>query len=292
MKINYFLMVFAVTALLFSGCSQNIEKKVKSADGVEISYTDQGSGEPALVFVHGWSCDKSYWKNQVPEFSKNYQVVTIDYGGHGNSGLNRKNFTIESFGDDVVAVVNELKLDKIIFIGHSMGGLVILDAASKLQGRVWALIGADTYQQFFDTTYNREMFEKFTEPFYKDFKSQTKIFVESMFPENANKELVKMVVADMSSAPQDVAMQAFWGMFEYDHKIQEKLSLVRVPIYAVNATMWPTNEAFNRQYAESFEAEYMLNCGHFVMLENPELFNEFLQKFVTKIVGEHNSSNQ
>jgi pimeloyl-ACP methyl ester carboxylesterase len=136
------------------------------------------------------------------------------------------------------------------------------------------------------------MFEKFTEPFYKDFKSQTKIFVESMFPENANKELVKMIADDMSSAPQDVAMQAFWGMYDYDRKIPEKLRLVRVPVYAINATMWPTNEEFNRQLAMSFEAEYMLNCGHFVMLENPKLFNEFLQKFVTKIVDEKNAQNK
>jgi len=145
MKINYFVIIILLVAILFSGCCQNKESKVKSKDGVEISYTTQGSGQPALVFVHCWSGDKSYWKYQVPEFSKNYQVVTIDYGGHGNSGLNRENFTIESFGDDVVAVVNELKLDKIVFIGHSLGGLVILDAASKLPGKVWALIGADTY---------------------------------------------------------------------------------------------------------------------------------------------------
>lgn len=292
MKINYFVIAILAFVLLFAGCSQKSENTVKSNDGVEISYTNQGSGEPALVFVHGWSCDKSYWKNQVPEFSEKYQVVTIDYGGHGNSGLNRENFTIESFGDDVVAVVNKLKLEKIIFIGHSMGGLVILDAASKLPGKVWALIGADTYQQFYDTTHTKEMFEKFTEPFYKDFVSQTKVFVQSMFPENANKEIVKMIADDMSSAPRDVAMQAFWGMYEYDRKIPEKLRLVRVPVYAINATMWPTNEEFNRQMAQSFEAEYMLNCGHFVMLENPKLFNEFLQKFVTKIVDEKNAQNK
>jgi len=289
MKIKHFVLIILLFAILISGCNQNFEHKVKSKDGVEISYTSQGIGEPALVFVHGWSCDKTYWKNQAPEFSKKYQVVTIDYGGHGNSGLNRENFTIESFGDDVVAVVNELKLDKIIFIGHSMGGLVILDAASKLPGKVWALIGADTYQQFYDTTYTKEMFDKFTAPFYKDFKSQTIIFVESMFPDNSKKELIKMIAGDMSSAPPNVAMQAFESMYAYDAKIPERLSQVRVPIYAINATMWATNEEFNRRLAYSFEAEYMLNCGHFVMLENPKLFNEFLQKFVTKIAGERNS---
>jgi pimeloyl-ACP methyl ester carboxylesterase len=39
-----------------------------SADGVPIAYDDAGSGSPALVFVHGWSCDRGYWRHQLPAF--------------------------------------------------------------------------------------------------------------------------------------------------------------------------------------------------------------------------------
>ncbi len=79
---------------------------VTSADGVMIHYEVVGEGEPTLVFVHGWSCDRGYWKGQVDEFAKTYQVVTVDMGGHGESGLGREDWTLAAFGDDVAAVVN------------------------------------------------------------------------------------------------------------------------------------------------------------------------------------------
>ena len=76
-----------------------------SKDGVPVSYEVRGSGEPALVFVHGWSCDARYWRNQVPYFSKTHRVVVLDLAGHGHSGMARTAYTMASFGEDVRAVV-------------------------------------------------------------------------------------------------------------------------------------------------------------------------------------------
>ena len=56
---------------------------VPAKDGVPIHYSVQGKGEPALVFVHCWSCDRHLWDNQVPVFTKDHQVVTIDLPGLG-----------------------------------------------------------------------------------------------------------------------------------------------------------------------------------------------------------------
>ena len=120
---------------------------VKSADGVSIAYQVVGSGQPALVFVHGWCCDQSYWDSQVPYFSQRYKVVTIDLAGHGDSGLNRRTWTMAEFGNDVVAVVKELDLDRVVLIGHSMGGFVVAEAERRMPKRVIGLVGADTFHK-------------------------------------------------------------------------------------------------------------------------------------------------
>ena len=60
---------------------------VSAKDGVPIHYSVQGKGEPALVFVHCWSCDRHFWDNQVPVFAKNHRVVTLDLPGHGGVPL-------------------------------------------------------------------------------------------------------------------------------------------------------------------------------------------------------------
>jgi pimeloyl-ACP methyl ester carboxylesterase len=284
MKVKTYILYFTALAFAIISCSKPVDRIVKSPDGVEISYTVQGEGTPALVFVHGWSCDKTYWREQVPEFSQKYTVVTVDYGGHGKSGLNRDNFTIESFGDDVAAVVDDLKLEKVILIGHSMGGLVIIDAATKLPGKVEALIGIDTYEKLVDTTFTRELMEQFTAPFYTDFANSSKAFVKTMFAPGADSTLVETIAEDMSSAPQEVAMEAFNSMFEYANGVEEILKTLQIPIYAVSSDLYPTDVEGNRKHAKSFDVKIMKGVGHFLMMENPEMFNRLLGETVDEIV--------
>ena len=70
-----------------SNVAAMVVDSVASEDGVVIYYDVRGSGERTLVFVHCWSCDRSYWQRQVEEFTDVYRVVTIDLAGHGQSGL-------------------------------------------------------------------------------------------------------------------------------------------------------------------------------------------------------------
>src|SRR5262245_39835781 len=106
-----------VLLLLSFICWNPVDDKtsvVESADGVPIHYSVQGKGEPALVFIHCWSCDRHLWDNQVPVFSKNHRIVTIDLPGHGESGQERKNWTVEGFADDVNSVITKLNLKRVV----------------------------------------------------------------------------------------------------------------------------------------------------------------------------------
>ncbi len=93
-----------------------------SKDGTSISYEIYGKGEPALLFVHGWSCDARYWHAQLSHFSRNHRVITLDLAGHGHSGTTRSKYTMLAFGEDVRAVAKATGSSNLILIGHSMGG--------------------------------------------------------------------------------------------------------------------------------------------------------------------------
>jgi len=99
----------AVVALLaVAFCApRGPDRAVDSPDGVTIVYHIEGKGSPALVFVHGWNCDRSYWRDQVAYFARTHTVVAIDLAGHGESGSERKFWAIPAFGADVAAVVKE-----------------------------------------------------------------------------------------------------------------------------------------------------------------------------------------
>lgn len=124
-----FAPVLAMTVLLMAidreASAEHLRNKapwVRSSDGVHIVYEVHGQGSLALVFVHGWSCNRSYWASQLEPFSRNFKVVAIDLAGHGDSGLGRKKWTVQMYGDDVAAVVRELDLKRVILDRPLNGG--------------------------------------------------------------------------------------------------------------------------------------------------------------------------
>src|SRR5688572_4801012 len=221
LKFSSFLMSLALTiSTVVTGQSPPNKKTltVTSNDGVSISYETFGKGSTALVFVHGWSCDKSYWKDQLDYFSRTYKVVTVDLGGHGESGLGRKDWTIYSFGTDVAAVIKHLSLERVILIGHSMGGDVSADAALLLPGRVAGLIMVDVYKKL-GAGRPAEQIDAFVADFSVDFAPKVQKLVRSMFLTNADPSLVEFVAKDMSSAPPAVALSAMRSSFTHSRQI-------------------------------------------------------------------------
>jgi pimeloyl-ACP methyl ester carboxylesterase len=256
---------------------------VLSADSVSIGYSIDGDGSPALVFIHCWCCDRGYWRNQVPEFAKKYTVVTVDLAGHGESGMNRGDWTLDAFAADVAAVVRALDLERIILIGHSMGGPVALETALLLPGRVIGVVGVDTYQNF-QVTFGPEQQRQFLAQFEGDFTGMTTRFVRSMFPATADSALVAWTAEDMSSAPPAVGIGAMRNLLAFDPK--KYVSKIEVPIYAINSERFPTNVEGNKQLAPSFRAKFIPGVGHFIMLEDPGRFNRLLEETVEEIINQ------
>ena len=257
-------------------------KRIKSADSTEISFKIDGDGEIPLIFVHGWCCDKTYWKNQIPEFSKRYRVITIDLGGHGESGMSRKKWTIESFGQDVVAVIKHLKLKRVILIGHSMGGMVIVETAKQVQEKIIGLIGIDTLGTV-EQKYTREQFEFFIAPVRKDFKKGTENFLRfMMFTPRTDKNLIEEIVKDMCDCPPEVGLGAWDSMFVYD--LPEAMDQANAHIRCINCDKYPLDEEAGKRHSASFKFKIMKGLGHFVMMEDPEAFNKLLEETIQELI--------
>lgn len=250
---------------------------VASSDGVPIAYEVQGTGTPAVILVHGWSCDRSYWDAQVDPLSRRFRVVTLDLGGHGASGLGRDDWSIEAFGGDVAAVVEELELESVVLVGHSMGGDVIVEAARRLPGRVEGLVWVDTYEELGDPRTAEEVRELMA-PFRADFEETTRSFVRGMFPPGADDSLVEQVARDMSSAPPEVALGALESAATFDREIPSALEVLDVPVVAFNAEEPPTDTASLERHG--VDVITMAGVGHFLMMEDPEGFNRRLTEIV------------
>lgn len=282
-------IVLLLSIILIIGCSKT-EKINKgliaySKDNVPISYSVYGKGDISLVFVHGWCCDSRYWDLQVPALSSKYKVITIDLAGHGHSGIDRKIYTMDLFGDDVIAVIKKLNAKKVILIGHSMGGAVIAEAAKKSPDSVIGLIGVDTLHNV-ETKYTNEQLSALVDPFIKDFSKQTDSFVRGMFREGTDSNLVERVAADMAAAPSFVgisALKEYLGGFVNGDAAQI-FKQVRLPVRMISADLWPIDYDANRRHMQSFNAVILPKTGHFLMLERSEEFNDILADTIEWII--------
>jgi pimeloyl-ACP methyl ester carboxylesterase len=255
--------------------------KVPSFDGVPIAYTTVGHGAGAVLFIHGWSCDRSYWSAQIEAFAEGQRVVVVDLAGHGDSGREREDWTVESLGRDVQAVVESLDLASVVLVGHSMGGPVALEAASRMPERVVGVIGVDT---FHDVEHgDRAAWAEIVAGFREDFEGRCRAFAAGMFLEDADPELVREVTADLCDAPPGIATELLARIAEYD--LPAALAAVSVPVRAINGTLVPTRIEVNRRYDPDFDALILEGVGHFPMLERPDEFNRLLARVIEELTG-------
>ena len=243
---------------------------VFSADGTRIAYELIGAGRPALVLVHGWSCDRTYWNAQLEALSRNFTIVTVDLAGHGESECGREAWSIAAFGSDVALVVTLNGLEDIVLVGHSMGGDVILEAARRLSTHVAGLIWVDAYRALPERSSSEDV-QRRIGPFRANFVEETQRFVRPMFGVDADPSLVERIARDMSAAPVDVALGALEAAWNFGTSVPALLSELRLPLVAIN----PDNSSTDVDSLHScgIDVQLMPGVGHFPMLEKPHAFN-------------------
>ncbi|WP_440875872.1 alpha/beta fold hydrolase [Thalassotalea sp. PLHSN55] len=255
-----------------------------SNDKAQIAYSVTGGGKTALIFIHGWSLDSRLWHNQTQYFSKEYQMITIDLAGHGNSSYNRKDYTMVSFAHDIKAVIEKEGINSAILIGHSMGGGVIAEAAKLMPERVIGIIGIDTSQNV-ALNFTQEALDEMTKPFEENFQKAMRAFVKDAFPKNEEEDTLYWISEDMASAPKDIAINQFrhyLGQYVSgeSYRVFENIN---VPTVLVNAKLWPTDSAENKKHIKNYHIYFIEETGHFPMLEKPNEFNQILLKAVKSV---------
>lgn len=273
-------------ASLLIGVAAQADERLTSGvttakNGVQIHYETGGSGSPALVFIHGWNCDRSYWSAQLPVFASTHQVVAIDLAGHGDSGVNRVEWSMTNFGADVAAVADRLQLEDIILVGHSMGGPVALEAARLLKGRVKMVIGADTLGDV-SLRYPDEQLAGMLAAMEADFSGTVESLVRgSFFLPTSDPALIDQIVSDMSAAPPIAGIGAFGGFARwFNEEVEQTLADIDVPVRLINSDYRPTNVDAGQALTASFEAVLMSGVGHFVMREDPAQFNAIMAELL------------
>jgi 3-oxoadipate enol-lactonase len=116
-------------------------------DGLAVHFVDEGSGDPAVMMVHGFPFRSSMWEPQIPVVvGAGRRVVAPDLPGFGASDVpaDRSSYSIDRYADLVAALAGDLGLGRVVLVGLSMGGYIALAVARRHPALLAGLVLADT----------------------------------------------------------------------------------------------------------------------------------------------------
>ena len=262
-----------------------------SADGVPVRYEVRGTGEPAIVLIHGWTNSRGIWGRHPETLARSHRVVALDLAGHGISGVDRKDWTVRAFGQDVVAVADQLGLDRIVLVGFSMGGPVIIEAAGQLADRVVGLIFVDTVQDPDAPPVGKEGVEQMATALSATWNDPAFIRAFAFTP-GAPDSLIDYVISVQPEELHERFIAAAVGVDDWmGTEMRPTLARLDVPMAAINTTNQPTNLEALRRYDPGFALDTMEGLGHAgILLQRVDDFDARLLAIVHRFEAGENSS--
>lgn len=255
--------------------------KFTKLDTNRIHYKSFGRGETAVVFVHGWTCDLTSWRAQVPALEGKTRLLLIDLPGHGQSDKPKVEYTMDLFARSIDAVLKDAGVETAVLVGHSMGVPVVRQFYRVFPKKTRALVAVDGAIQ--PEKGDLEGYEQFSRRLAgPDFRVAQSEMIDSLFVEKSPPELRKGVKAVMQGTPQHVAVGAMRAMSD---PALEKADKIEVPVLVVLAKTGPffspKVEKQFRAVAPKMDFRVLDDCGHFLMMEKPKEFNQALADFLT-----------
>jgi pimeloyl-ACP methyl ester carboxylesterase len=241
-----------------------------------------------LVFVHGFACSLEDWRHQVAHFSKSNEVVACDLRGHGQTPGRPQECSIEHYGGDVAALINNLELSKTVLVGHSMGCRVVLEANRLVPKRVGALVLIDGSRL---ASGDPEAAEKIARAAiggdYAAFAER--LFRQMFFKPTAEADAI---VARAVRSSREFGPDLWARMNRWDaQRMDEALAAIRCPLMAIQSTRrnaamqraplkpGDTNAYLDLLKSKGGRVEIVPDTGHFTQIEAPERVNRLIAEF-------------
>ena len=243
-----------------------------------------------VTFVHGAGGSSSIWYKQLRDFKKKHNVLLIDLRGHGKSKSpiyqKLKSYTFDSISDEVIEVLDHLKINKSHFVGISLGTIIIREIAERYPKRCESMIlgGAVMKLNFRGQVLMRlGVLLKSVIPYLLLYK----FFAIIIMPRKKHRESRNLFINEAKKLYQ----KEFKRWFTLVSEVNPLLALFRIKDSGI-PTLYIMGEedhmflpAISKLVKNHLSSELVVipNCGHVVNVEQPEIFNSQVLKFLKKI---------
>ena len=277
--------------------------EVEAADGGTIHLVERGRGRP-LLLIHGITLQAGIWAPQLRELADRYRVVAMDVRGHGQSRAGREGFGRRIAARDVATVLEQLDLRDAVIVGHSMGGMILMefagDHADVLDERVAGVVFMNTAAYEIlpravlpaARAVGRRVRTRFEagrpvpeRPIGEDDLSW--LIARGAFGARPSAKAVDQLRRYLGEVPQSTSLPSWIDLL--DHDAREALGATRTPsmiLVGSRDLLTPVRAA--RRIAEFLphaRLEVLPGAGHQLMQERPAEVAHLLDEFVTGLPG-------
>ena len=253
---------------------------VMIVDHQMVHYEVFGHGRP-VIFLHGWLGSWRYWFPTMERVAEDFRTYSFDFWGFGESRRKSTYESIQNYSDQVIRFLDELGIDRCLLVGHSMGGMVALKTAINHPKRISrvAAVGAPIVGD------SLSWLLKLTDrPLFADAFARVPAFRRFMFHwflGEADDQHVHEILDDSVKSSSTTLRNAVGSMWRTD--LRPELSRLSVPALIVHGGR---DEIVHPNQADLFdnvscaEVVVMPESRHFPFLDESELFNELLLRFL------------
>ena len=256
-------------------------------NGVGVHYESYGAGGEALVFIHGWACDLTFWRGQQALYDHpERRALLIDLPGHGSSDKPHRSYPIEFFARAVEAVMRDAQVERAVLIGHSLGGPIAYAFLREFPEKASALALVDAFVSRHmagpaDRAATAAHFAKIARSLQgaageRNFAER----VESCFTPQTPPALRAEIRAKMAATPKYVRIAALSSISSLGPPPDDET--FDLPAIAIQAAEPGTQARFElmRSIFPRLQLNIWEGAGHFLMLEDPQRFNAEVEQFL------------
>jgi pimeloyl-ACP methyl ester carboxylesterase len=252
-----------------------------TADGAELTYSERGPlGSMTILFLHGWQGAAGVWLPIVDELSGRYRTIAVDVRGFGESNAAPGPYRVETFSDDLSALVASLDLDPLVVVGHSMGAAIAqrfaIDRPDAVEGLVLVAPVPASGVPF--TPKVEAMFRATAGN-----ADNTNAWLAALTYSEPTSEVRAMMRAAAAATPAHVALESFesWSKLDFADEAAtiDTPTLVLAP--AADRPMTP--DFIRERVANVIDGSRLVvieEAGHYLPLEQPERVAALISRFV------------
>jgi len=248
-------------------------------DGLQLYYEQEGTGEPELLFVHGWCCDHTFYGPQVDHFKASHRVTTVDLRGCGESSKPDHGYDIPTLADDIAWLCDQAGITSPIVVGHSLGGMIVIELAARYPKLPRAVV-ADDPGPIDPTPRTVSIFEAFADELDgPDGENVRRAWVEDGAGPSADEKLSRWIVETMCAVPLPIAASVIRNLLDWNGV--GALGLCEVPLLILSSGPYESNDPIRLSQIKPDACFGMtVGAGHFHQLETPGQVTAMIERFL------------